>query len=272
VSDNGRHQVIYVNEFEPTKNWTQVTADTTGGNSPRQLQLVESENAQDGRAILVGVNSGYEEYDYVTHALLDSENLGAIGVRGVQRLPSGQTLVGYGDAKLRLVDAQGLTVGQECDMPGAGEETLRVLSYDPSSELVYYGRGGQVYAITLGCEQEWSASFPDANSKAYLVLARPGGGAFAATGSPGSVVEFDAAGQVVNEVGGVDQFPGLIDFSSGFSLTDQNNVLVTSWWGHVVPPPQEGPHLIELTPDNELVWTWGTQTEASQATNVLLIR
>jgi hypothetical protein len=129
-----------------------------------------------------------------------------------------------------------------------------------------------VFAVTIDCQEQWSATFPDSSSKAYRVVPRAGGGAWAATGYPASVVELSDAGQVLNEVGGLDQFPGVLDFSSGFDLTAAGNVVIANWWGHVTPPPQAGPHVVELDADNQLVWRWGTQAEATHITNVLLVR
>jgi hypothetical protein len=272
ANDNGRHQIIYVNEFDPTQSWTQRTQDTASGNSPRQLEVVDNPMATDGRAILVSVESGYEEYDLVTHALLARVDLGSISVRGAQRLPGGNTVLGIGDAVLRVVTPDGTTVGAECDLPGTGADTLRILSRDAASGEIYYGRGLDMFAVTQDCQQQWTARFGDTSSKAYRVLARPGGGAWGATGYPASVVEVDAAGQVVSEVGGKGLFPGVLDFSSGFELTTSGNIVVANWWGHVDPPPQEGPHLVELNPANQIVWRWGTQTEAAQITNVLILQ
>lgn len=271
VNDNARHEVMYVNEFDPSLNYAQGTQDTSGGDSPRQLQIVENSEASDGRAILVSVNSGYEEYDFVNHALLASASFGDISVRGAQRLPDGNTAIGYGDATLRIVNPAGDTVS-ECSLPGSGGDTLRVLSHDPDSGFIYYGRGLDVFAVNTSCQEQWSATFPDGSSKAYRVLARPGGGAWAATGYPASVIEFDGQSQVVSEVGGLDEFPGVMDFSSGFDVTASGNIVIANWWGHVVPPPEQGPHVVEFNPANEIVWQWGTQAEATQVTNVLLVR
>ena len=226
--------------------------------------------ATDGRAIMVSVESGYEEYDYVTHALLNSVDLGSISVRGAARLPDGNTVLGVGDAALTVVTPEGATV-DECNLPGSGGDTLRILSRDPTSGFIYYGRLLDIFAVDIDCQQQWTATFPDGSSKAYRVLAREGGGAWAATGYPASVVEINGSGQVVNEVGGLSEFPGVLDFSSGFDLTSTGNIVIANWWGHVEPPPQEGPHIVEFTPANEIVWTWGTQSEATQITNVLVV-
>ncbi len=272
ANDNSQHQILYVNEFDPSLNWTQPTQDTNGGNSPRQLELVDNPMATDGRAIMVSVESGYEEYDAVTHELLDRVDVGAISVRGAQRLPDGNTVLGIGDAALRVVDSSGATVGAECNLPGSGDSTLRILSRDAETGFIYYGRGLDVFAVNLNCEQQWTARFPDSGSKAYRVLARPDGGAWATTGDPSSVIEFDSAGRVVSEVGGKSMFPGLVDFFSGFDVAESGNIVVANWWGHITNPPQEGPHIVELNAANEMVWRWGTQTEATNITNVLLAR
>ncbi len=272
ANDNTRHVVLYVNEFDPSLNWSQPTQNQSGGNSPRQLQLVENKDAKNGQAILVSVDDGYEEYDYLDHELLASVSLGPISVRGAHRLADGNTLIAHGDAHLRLVDPSGKTITDDCDLPGTGTENLRILSRDPQSGLIYYGRGMDIFAVSQDCEQKWTARFSEDPSKAYLVVPRPEGGAYATTGYPGSVVAIDEAGQVVAEWGGKDEHPNLFDFSSGFDLTESGNLVVASWWGHVQPPPQEGPHLVEFNAQNEVVWRWGTQAEATHITNVLVVR
>ncbi len=272
VNDNSRHQILYVNEFDPTSNWSQATQDTNGGNSPRQLEIVDNAMASQGKAVMVSVNSGYEEYDLVTHERLARVDLGGIGVRGAQRLPDGNTVLGIGDAALRVVSPDGSTVGTECNLPGTGDETLRILTRDADTGLIYYGRGLDIFAVNMDCEQQWTARFPDSGSKAYRVMAHPDGGAWATTGDPSTILLYDASGQVVSELGGRDAFPGIVDFFSGFDIAESGNIVVANWWGHLESPPQDGPHVIELNAANEMVWRWGTQAEATNVTNVLLIR
>jgi hypothetical protein len=271
ANDNGRHQINYVNEFEPNKNWTQKTQDQNGANSPRQIEIVTNATATGGKALMVSVNSGYEEYDLVTHALLNRVNVGNLSVRGAARLPDGNTALGIGDAKLRVVTPSGTTVGTECNLPGTGTDTLRVLNRDPATGYIYFGRGLDMFAVTISCQQQWTAKFANTASKAYDVTPRAGGGAWATTGDPSTVVEVNTAGQIVSQVGGENVHTGLLDFFSGFDRVGSNTI-AANWWGHVATPPQGGPHLVEFNPANMLVWRWGTQTEALQITNAAFVR
>jgi hypothetical protein len=271
ATDNSLHQIIYVNEFEPSKSWTQLTQDRNGANSARQLSIVENAMGTGGKALLVSVDSGYEEYDLSTHELLTRVN-GLTSVRGALRLPDGNTVLGVGDARLRVVTPTGALVGAECNLPGTGDDTLRVLQRDPATGQIYFGRGLDLFAVTTSCQQQWTARLPNAASKAYTVMPKAGGGAWATTGDASTVVELNAAGQVVSQVGGKDVHPNLLDFFSGFGIAGSGNIVVANWWGHIATPPQGGPHLVEFNAQNQLVWRWGTQADARQITNVLVVR
>jgi hypothetical protein len=271
ATDNSLHQIIHVDEFEPSKSWTQLTQDRNGANSARQISIVENAMGTGGKALLVSVDSGYEEYDLATHQLLTRVN-GLSGVRGALRLPDGNTVLGVGDARLRVVTPAGALVGAECNLPGTGTDTLRVLERDPATGHIYFGRGLDIFAVTTSCQQQWTARLPDAASKAYTVTPKAGGGAWATTGDASTVVELNAAGQVVKQVGGKAAHPNLLDFLSGFDIVESGNIVAANWWGHIATPPQGGPHLVEFNAQNQLVWRWGTQNEARQITNVLVVR
>lgn len=272
ANDNARNQINYVNEFDPTKNWTKPVDDTTV-NSPRQAEWVDNPAASNGKAVMISVNRGYQEYDSVTgERLVNVVLAGVTGIRGAVRLPNGNTLLGVGDNKLRVVDKNGTTVGTECTLPGSGSDSLRVVQRDPSNGHLLLGRLLEIFIVTESCQEQWKATLP-AGSKAYSVFPRPGGGVFATSGARSTVVEFDQAGTIVGEVGGKDAHPGIgLDFFSGFERLPNGNVVAANWQGHVAAPAESTPHLVEFTPDNRLVWRWGNQTLARQITNTLILR
>jgi hypothetical protein len=47
--------------------------------------------------------------------------------------------------------------------------------------------------------------------------------------------------------------------------------VAANWLAHITPQPDQ-PHLVELTPENEIVWMWGNQQDARQIANVHVMR
>jgi hypothetical protein len=235
--------------------------------------MVNNAAATNGKAIMISVNTGYQEYDMVTGERLANVVLaGVTGVRSAVRLANGNTILGVGDTRLRTVDANGATVGTECTLPGAGSDSLRVVNRDAETGHLLLGRLLDLFIVTEQCQQQWTAKLP-AGSKAYSVFPRLGGGVWATTGAPSTVLEYNQEGQIVSQVGGKDAHPGIgLDFFSGFERLPNGNIVAANWQGHVANPAESTPHLVELTPENEIVWTWGNQTLARQITNTLMLR
>ncbi len=271
ANDNARNQINYVNEFDPSKNWTKPVNVTTV-NSPRQVEMVDNAQGSGGKAIMISVNTGYQEYDPVTGDRLKNVVLtdGATDIRGAVRLENGNTILGRGNDKLRTVNPDGATVGAECTLPGAGGDSLRVINREGNN--LFLGRLLDLFIVNMTCQQQWTAKLP-AGAKAYSVFPRAGGGVYATSGAPSTIIEYDMAGQIVSQVGGKTEHPGLgLDFFSGFERLPNGNFVAANWQGHVAAPAENTPHLVEFTPANELVWQWGNQTLARQITNTLMLR
>lgn len=265
ANDNSRNNLNYVNEFEPDKNWTVNVGDTTV-NSPRQVAIVDNPDAQTGKAVLVSLNKGYAEFDVVDGTRLVFVQSFS-GVTGAVRLPDGNTALGIGNSNIRIVGPGGNTV-REFGLPGGGD--LRVLHRDADGNF-WFGRQLDIFQVNDQGAQLWTAKLPS-GGKAYAVFPRDGGGAYATSGNPSTVVEYDGAGSIVNQVGGKQQFADLgLDFFSGFVRLANGNFVAANWLGHI-QPEDDTPHLVEFTPANEVVWTWGNQTLARQITNVLVLK
>jgi hypothetical protein len=110
-----------------------------------------------------------------------------------------------------------------------------------------------------------------AGTKGYAVWWRPGGGAYATTGEPATVIEMNGTGQILATTGGRTKFP-VLDFFSGFQRLPNGNYIVANWLGHIGAPDPNRPHVVELTPQNTMPWTWGNQSLARQITNVYVLR
>ncbi len=64
---------------------------------------------------------------------------------------------------------------------------------------------------------------------------------------------------------------GSYEYFAGFVRLKNGNFVIANWLGFLALPGDR-PHLIELTPDNQLVWQWGGPTEARAVNGVYVVR
>ena len=107
----------------------------------------------------------------------------------------------------------------------------------------------------------------DADGKAVLTIPAAGGSHSAARLPNGNTIiscgdlpggarvfEVDKAGQMVWQVQG-DELPGIsLKFIAGFQRLPNGNTVICNWLGH--RQLGKAPHLIELTPDKRVVWSF----------------
>jgi hypothetical protein len=266
ANDNARNVLNYVNEFDPTKNWSANVGDT-GVNSPRQLSIVDNAQSSTGKAVLVSLNKGYAEFDTGTKERLVYVQTYS-GITGAARLPNGETALGNGGT-MRIAGANGAEV-RSFSIPGSGD--LRVINRNPADGHFWLARGDNIYETSETGAELWSANL-GGGSKGYAVWWRDGGGAYATTGAISTIVEVDANKQVVNTLGGKDTHANVgLDFFSGFVHLPNGNFVAANWLGHLAAPKGDTPHLVEFNQNNEIVWQWGNQELARQITNVLILR
>jgi hypothetical protein len=277
ANDNGRNQVNYVNEFTSDKPggvvWS-TAVGSTGVNSPRTIEIVDNAKAAGGKAVLVSVNTGYVEIDLSNGTkLLEVKGQNITNVTGACRLADGTTALGVG-TKIQIINAAGIP-GTSFALPTGAN--LRAINLDRATGHYWLSLTETVYELNAQGQQVWSANM-GAGTKGYAVWWRAGGGAYATTGEPATVVEIDANKQIVATIGGRDN-PAFdayqLDFFSGFVRRPNGNYIVANWLGHLGTPGQDTPEVIEFEPDGaagKVIWTWGNQTLARQITNVYVVR
>jgi hypothetical protein len=153
----------------------------------------------------------------------------------------------------------------------AGDE-LRAINRNPADGHFWFSKVSMVYDITESGTVSWMGNM-GAGAKGYAVWWRAGGGAYATTGDPSTVVEMDATGKILSTIGGKAMFTSVgLDFFSGFARLSNGNYVVANWLGHVSAPGANTPHVVEFSPQNKVIWQWGNQTLARQITNVYVFR
>jgi hypothetical protein len=265
ATDNARHVVNYVNEFDPSKNWTSVSVGPTA-NSPRTIEIVRNKAAKKKKAVLVSTNAGFDELDLVDGTILRQQG-GFTNVTSANRLPDDSTALGIVD-NITFVDAAGAVIRT---LPLPAGPDLRAINRNPKDGHFWFSKRENIFEIDGDTGAVLWQAFMGVGTKGYAVLWRKHGGAYATTGDPSTVIEMDPAGQIVNTVGGKATFP-FLDFFSGFVREHNGNFVVANWLGHLAAPAPDQPHLVEFTPDNKEVWRWGNQTLARQITSVYVFQ
>ncbi len=268
ANDNANNRINYINEFTSTNPggvvW-KVGVGDTGANSPRTIEIVDNPKAKNGKAVLVSLNKGYAEFD-----LTDGTFLARVSnfsnVTGACRVPGGNTALGINPI-IRIVTPAGATVSQ-FNLPVG--DNLRAINRNPADGSYWLSLTESIFQVSSSGQQLWKGNM-GTGTKGYAVWWHAGGGAWATDGEPAEVLELNQAGSVIAKIGGRTKFPDL-DFFSGFQRTTTGTFIVANWLGHVSSPASNRPHVVELTPDNKMIWSWGNQTLARQITNVYVFK
>ena len=253
--DNGRNRLLMIGP-DGAADWA---IDVPLGS--RDLQLV------DGDQVLVSHGNGAAEY-----ALSDGTQgwtlAGFAGVNSARRLDNGNTLLGANlPGGVTIIEAapDGAEVSR---VELTGLDDMRLLRrLDDGNTLLTVVDPFRVIEVDPAGSVVWEAPLP---GKGYVAERLSDGTTVATTGDAVTVLDLDPAGKVIHEVGGKATHPDAgLDWFSGFDRLENGNVVVTNWLGH--DKWGTGPHVVELTRDNELVWDWEDHDAARQITNVLVV-
>jgi hypothetical protein len=301
ANDNSRNQINYVNQFTSTNipaGSFGTCQSVTRPRTPRTIEIVKNTMAKSGQAILASLNKGFAEFDTTDGTKLVSVLTQTGNVTGACRLPDGSTALGMGSNVppiIRIVSSTGATLRQ-FNIPTGGE--LRAINRNPADGHFWFSKTETIYETDDQGNQLWQG-YMGVGTKGYAVWWREGGGAYATTGEPASIVEVNnvgVQGTVVNTTGGQTVFP-FLDFFSGFVRLKNGNYIVANWLGHLATPSPDAAQVVEFAapcgvnaqglgvlgpcaaPKNEVVWQWEcptcpmkNQTLSRQITNVYVLR
>jgi hypothetical protein len=106
----------------------------------------------------------------------------------------------------------------------------------------------------------------------HSVVRLPNGNTLIATGDKGgkaSVLEADSHGKIVWHVAS-DELPGIsLKFMTGLQRLPNGNTVMTNWLGH--GNLGKSPHVIEVTPDKKVVWTFADHKTMKTISSILLL-
>jgi hypothetical protein len=192
-----------------------------------------------------------------------------------QRLADGNTLIGECNAgRLLEVDPQAKILKE-----------LRLLPEGKDGGHAYMRNARRLanghYLVTLYSQQvvrEYDAQGQlvreiPAPGGPHSVMRLPNGNTLIACGdmppTGANVLEVDPAGKVVWQITR-EELPGLtLAFLTGLQRLPNGNTVLTNWLGH--GQFGKGPHLIEVTPDKQVVWTFADHKTMQTLSSVQLL-
>lgn len=191
-----------------------------------------------------------------------------------QRLPNGKTFIGECNSGRLLEVAPDGTIVKDVRLLPAGKDGghafMRNARRLANGHYLVAHYGGQVV-------REY-----DADGKPVLEISAAGGPhsvARLANGNTlvscgdmkggGRVFEADGDGKMVWEVK-ADELPNIsLKFMSGFHRLPNGNTVMSNWLGH--GQFGKAPHLIEVTPDKQVVWTFFDHKTMRTISNVVVL-
>lgn len=249
AADESRGQLIYVDQFDPSQDWTLKTPE-----KHRDLQLIG------GGKLLTNTDSGYREYDLKTHLGIKEVKQDFLsGSTSAQRLADGRTIVGCNQNNaitFCVLDASDKLVGT-CTFPQIN--SLRLFRLSPRGTLLFgamEGNASKVIEADLQGKILRNLSLPDARH-VYQVLELPNKNLLVADGYGAAIEELDETGKTVRKVGGKPGPPGLLMyFFAGMQVLKNGHIVVSNWTGHDAKDSGKAPQILEFDQAGQLVWQW----------------
>ena len=214
-----------------------------------------------GGSILFVTGNGAKEVAFKDKAV-KFEYSSKAEIYAAQRLPNGNTFVGEcSSAKLVEVAPDGKVVKEIAMLPQEpGKESPGGHAYMRNARVLKNGN----YLLAHYAKREAAEYAPDgapvwafkAPAGIHSVTRLANGNTLAAgsdSGTPG-LYEVDPSGKVVWQVTNADLPGEPLKFLTGFNVLPNGNVLVSNWLGH--GQLGKAPHLLEITRDKKVVWTF----------------
>lgn len=248
VSDFMHHAVHYVDQVDPSKNWTLTLPELA-----MDFQLIGNNRLLCNRA------KGYDVYDLATRQKVDAFQSDAVKeIRTVRRLADGRTFLGSQLGPVYEFDAQrNLTATYE--MPKA-VKYVRMMRFTPKGTLLLAAEDG-AYEVSLekGLEPEKRLvrkfALPRPRNS-YMALYAPDGKLLLAGGYSKGFYTFGADGKLLKDTV-LKQPEGLNNyFYAGFQVLKNGHVVLSNWTGHSEKDFKPGLKAVELDQDHNIVWSW----------------
>jgi len=214
-----------------------------------------------GGSILFTTGHGVKEVEYRTGKVLFEYNSKS-EIYAVQRLAEGTTFVGEcNSGRLLTVDAAGGIIKTVNLLPEGKDgghayyRNARVLksgnylvAHYGAKEVIEYSPEGKVL---------WQVKTPGGPHSTCRLA---NGHTMVSCGDNGTpaLVEYNPQGEVVWQLSNADLEGAPLKFLTGFQMLPNGHVLISNWLGH--GKFGTAPHLLEITREKKVVWTYADHT------------
>lgn len=256
--DESRGQLLYVDEFNPAKDWTLKLSG-----KHRDLQLVG------GNRVLLATPTGFREYD-LTDRRIVKEVTGYTGGVSARRLPDGRTILACNTRGVTIYELDARNqVRRQASFPVA---STRVVRLTPQGTLLF-GSGRQVFEGDLSGALLHTFNLPE-GAWAYQALRLPNGHLLVSGGYHPRMYEVDAGGKLVETIFGkvADDAKSLgFHLLEGFQVLRQGDLVVCNWTGHGANDSSKGVQLLQYSPAGRLIWKWHDPIRAGSINGVIIL-
>lgn len=195
-------------------------------------------------------------------------------VYGCQRLENGNTFVAECNAGRLLEVAPGGTVAKALRLLPEGQHGGHVYMRNarrlPDGHFLVAHSGAEVVReYDADGKVAWEVAAPGGP---HSMVRLPDGHTLIATGDKQKdprLIEVDTDGKVVWELSNRDLPGEPLRFLSGFQRLPNGNTLISNWLGH--GQFGKAPHLLEVTPDKQVVWTYENHTDFRTIASVMVL-
>jgi len=259
ATDESRKQLLYVNEFDPSQDWT----ISLPGN--RDLQVVDEDR------VLVNVRDGYCEYEIKTGKLLKKVKHGD-NIKSAIRAENGHTFIANSKCIWEL-DQNDKEVSQvKVKMGGF----FRLLRFANNGNFLFTGsktsmkeadRTGKIIR-----EIDLTKIAPKV-AKPYFMVQQPDGNYMISTGYDSSLLVVDESNNLIRKIGGRGTVPGVnLNFFGGADVLPNGNIVVANWTGHGAKDSSKGPQAVEFDKSGKIVWSWHNADRAGTFHGIAVIK
>jgi hypothetical protein len=260
--DEGKGNLLYVNEYDSTKNWIV----PIGKSAPRDMQLIGKNR------ILIGYDGGYLEFGLDSGKILKTVS-GFGGSTSARRLPNGHTLI----TGVNLAGATGVVIA-EVDSANA---ILNKIVYPGDYCRIMRQTEANTYLIgrdTMIQEGDntgtfiWKARIAGF-SHAWKAVRLPSGNTLISGGYGAFMVEVDKSANIVRKFGDKASVPTAVSpyFYAMFQLLTNGDVVVANWQGHGDGHGASGIQMLEFNATGAIVWQWSKAAIISSLQGVLVL-
>jgi hypothetical protein len=258
--DESRKQVLYVDQFDPSNDWT------ISIRGCRDLQMI------DNGVLLLSVPTGYEEYDIST-----GKQIKKVSVKGANAV---QTALRYGE-KTYLANSSTIWTLD------ADDKVINVVKINMGRylRLLRIAKNGNFLftaGFTVVKEADHSGKIvreidlkkiePN-TQKPYFFKQQPNGNYMVSTGYGASLLILSEDGKLLRKIGGKGNALGVnLNFFGKAQTLSNGNIVVANWTGHNPNDSYKAAQIIEFDNEGKIVWKWHDPKRAGSCHGVVVLK